>query len=56
MADSSEHQDISADLREQWSTLADEIREHQFRYYVKDSPVITDGEFCLLYTSPSPRD
>ncbi|ACY22455.1 DNA ligase, NAD-dependent [Gordonia bronchialis DSM 43247] len=48
MADSSEHQDISADLREQWSTLADEIREHQFRYYVKDSPVITDGEFDAL--------
>ena len=48
MADSSEHQDISADLREQWSTLADEIREHQFRSYVKDSPVITDGEFDAL--------
>ncbi|QGS24033.1 NAD-dependent DNA ligase LigA [Gordonia bronchialis] len=48
VADSSEHQDISADLREQWSTLADEIREHQFRYYVKDSPVITDGEFDAL--------
>ena len=25
-----------------------EIREHQFRYYVKDSPVITDGEFDAL--------
>ncbi|MCH5643017.1 MULTISPECIES: NAD-dependent DNA ligase LigA [unclassified Gordonia (in: high G+C Gram-positive bacteria)] len=36
------------DLREQWSTLADEIREHQFRYYVKDAPVITDGEFDVL--------
>ncbi|MGC5246904.1 NAD-dependent DNA ligase LigA [Gordonia sp. DT219] len=37
-----------ADAREQWSTLADEIREHQFRYYVKDSPTISDGEFDRL--------
>ncbi|TYQ02679.1 UNVERIFIED_ORG: DNA ligase (NAD+) [Gordonia westfalica J30] len=36
------------DLREQWTELAEEIREHQFRYYVKDSPVITDGEFDAL--------
>ncbi|WP_238420020.1 NAD-dependent DNA ligase LigA [Gordonia sp. 'Campus'] len=35
-------------LREEWSALAEEIREHQFRYYVKDAPVITDGEFDLL--------
>ena len=37
-----------AELREQWSALAEEVREHQFRYYVKDSPVITDGEFDTL--------
>ncbi|ASR04161.1 NAD-dependent DNA ligase LigA [Gordonia rubripertincta] len=36
------------DLREQWTELAEEIREHQFRYYVKDAPVITDGEFDAL--------
>ncbi|PKZ66320.1 DNA ligase (NAD(+)) LigA [Gordonia terrae] len=36
------------DLREEWTALAEEIREHQFRYYVKDAPVITDGEFDLL--------
>ena len=35
-------------LREEWSALAEEIREHQFRYYVKDAPIITDGEFDLL--------
>ncbi|PYE15583.1 DNA ligase (NAD+) [Williamsia limnetica] len=34
--------------REQWSKLAEELREHQFRYYVKDAPVITDGEFDTL--------
>ena len=38
--------DVGAqDLRVQWTALADEVREHQFRYYVKDSPTITDGEF-----------
>ncbi|MCZ0913923.1 NAD-dependent DNA ligase LigA [Gordonia amicalis] len=36
------------DLREQWTELAEEIREHQFRYYVKDAPVISDGEFDAL--------
>ncbi|GAA1480952.1 NAD-dependent DNA ligase LigA [Gordonia sinesedis] len=40
--------DVTADAREQWSTLAEEIRDHQFRYYVKDAPVISDGEFDRL--------
>ena len=40
--------DPSADLREQWSKLAEEIRDHQFRYYVKDAPIISDGEFDHL--------
>ncbi|MGV9827840.1 NAD-dependent DNA ligase LigA [Gordonia sp. NPDC003429] len=40
--------DPSGDLREQWSQLAEEIRDHQFRYYVKDAPIITDGEFDKL--------
>ena len=34
--------------REQWTALADEIRDHQFRYYVKDAPIISDGEFDRL--------
>lgn len=34
--------------REQWSQLAEEVRDHQFRYYVKDAPVVTDGEFDTL--------
>ncbi|BBZ34422.1 NAD-dependent DNA ligase LigA [Mycolicibacterium confluentis] len=37
-----------ADLRRRWQELADEVREHQFRYYVRDSPIITDGEFDEL--------
>ncbi|OBI71284.1 DNA ligase (NAD(+)) LigA [Mycobacterium sp. E740] len=37
-----------ADLRRRWQELADEVREHQFRYYVRDSPIITDAEFDKL--------
>lgn len=29
--------------------LAEEIREHQYRYYVEDKPTITDGEFDRLW-------
>ncbi|MEV0028217.1 NAD-dependent DNA ligase LigA [Nocardia sp. NPDC050793] len=32
----------------QWQRLADEVREHQFRYYVRDAPIISDGEFDEL--------
>jgi DNA ligase (NAD+) len=28
--------------------LADEVREHQFRYYVRDAPIISDAEFDQL--------
>lgn len=38
----------TADEREDWQRLAEEVREHQFRYYVRDSPVITDGAFDEL--------
>ncbi len=34
-----------ADLRRRWQELADEVRDHQFRYYVRDAPVISDAEF-----------
>jgi DNA ligase (NAD+) len=32
-------------VRRQWRELADEVREHQFRYYVRDAPIISDAEF-----------
>ncbi|WP_235900353.1 NAD-dependent DNA ligase LigA [Lolliginicoccus suaedae] len=35
----------SAPIRDQWQKLAEEVRFHQFRYYVKDAPAISDGEF-----------
>jgi DNA ligase (NAD+) len=39
---------IDPDVRREWQLLADEVRGHQFRYYVKDAPVISDGEFDKL--------
>ena len=39
--------------------LADLIKQHNYNYHTLDKPKITDKEFdkfCLLYTSPSPRD
>jgi DNA ligase (NAD+) len=37
-----------ADLRRRWQELADEVRQHQFRYYVRDAPVISDAEFDTM--------
>ncbi|MFC9554999.1 NAD-dependent DNA ligase LigA [Rhodococcus sp. NPDC056960] len=34
--------------REHWNELAEEVRQHQFRYYVRDAPIISDGEFDAL--------
>ncbi|OBG21311.1 DNA ligase (NAD(+)) LigA [Mycolicibacterium celeriflavum] len=39
---------LDADVRRRWQELADEVREHQFRYYVRDSPIISDAEFDKL--------
>jgi DNA ligase (NAD+) len=40
---------IDPDVRRRWRQLADEVREHQFRYYVKDAPIISDAEFDKLF-------
>jgi DNA ligase (NAD+) len=40
---------IEPDVRRRWRELADEVREHQFRYYVKDAPVISDADFDKLF-------
>lgn len=39
----------SAQIRREMAALADEIRDHQYRYYVLDKPIISDGEFDLLW-------
>ena len=35
-------------MRRSWRELADEVREHQFRYYVRDAPIISDADFDTL--------
>ena len=47
-----EHPDtdpIAPDVRRRWQELAEEVREHQFRYYIKDAPVISDADFDALF-------
>ena len=45
---SAEADPVAPDVRRQWGELADEVREHQFRYYVRDAPIISDAEFDQL--------
>ena len=40
---------IPPDARHAWSELAETVRDHQFRYYVKDAPVVSDAEFDRLF-------
>ncbi|MEU0463952.1 MULTISPECIES: NAD-dependent DNA ligase LigA [Amycolatopsis] len=40
--------EVPAEVRDRHGALAEEVRGHQFRYYVLDSPVISDGEFDAL--------
>jgi DNA ligase (NAD+) len=39
---------VEPQVRRQWRELADEVREHQFRYYVRDAPIISDADFDQL--------
>ena len=41
--------EVAPDVRRQWRDLADEVRKHQFLYYVKDAPIISDAEFDRLF-------
>ncbi|OMC44637.1 DNA ligase (NAD(+)) LigA [Mycobacterium sp. IS-2888] len=45
---SPEDDPVPPEVRRQWRELADEVREHQFRYYVRDAPIISDAEFDEL--------
>lgn len=36
------------DARRAWTELAEEVRGHQFAYYVRDAPTIPDAEFDAL--------
>jgi DNA ligase (NAD+) len=45
---SAEADETPPEVLRQWQGLAEEVREHQFRYYVRDAPIITDSEFDQL--------
>ncbi|TDV54104.1 NAD-dependent DNA ligase LigA [Actinophytocola oryzae] len=42
-------EDVPASVRERHGALSEEINGHRFRYYVLDSPTISDGEFDVLW-------
>jgi DNA ligase (NAD+) len=42
-------EDVAAAVRERHEALSEEINGHRFRYYVLDSPTISDGEFDVLW-------
>ena len=48
MSDAAESADLPAEVRQSWTELAETVRDHQFRYYVRDAPVVTDAEFDTL--------
>lgn len=37
------------EARERHSALAEEVADHQFRYYVLDAPIVADGQFDELW-------
>ncbi len=41
---------MSEAIQGKMAVLVQAIRDHQFRYYVLDTPVITDGEFDVMLT------
>jgi DNA ligase (NAD+) len=49
LPDDADTDPIDPDVRRRWQELADEVREHQFRYYVKDAPVVSDADFDALF-------
>ncbi|OBI45247.1 NAD-dependent DNA ligase LigA [Mycobacterium colombiense] len=40
---------VSPEVRRRWQDLAEEVREHQFRYYIKDAPIISDADFDAMF-------
>lgn len=47
--DDPETDPIDPDIRRRWQELSDEVREHQFRYYIKDAPIVSDAVFDTLF-------
>ncbi len=43
--------DVPATVRHEWEELAEQIRGHQFAYYVRDAPTVADAQFDELLRS-----
>ncbi|WP_369811092.1 NAD-dependent DNA ligase LigA [Quadrisphaera sp. DSM 44207] len=43
-----EQPQVPAPVRHEWERLAEEVRAHQFAYYVKDAPTVSDGQYDAL--------
>nr|WP_029663854.1 NAD-dependent DNA ligase LigA [Cellulomonas sp. KRMCY2] len=37
-----------AAARHRWTELAEQVRDHQFAYYVRDAPTVSDAEYDIL--------
>lgn len=42
-------EDVPTEVRDRHAALSEELTAHRFRYYVLDSPTISDGEFDVLW-------
>jgi len=40
---------VAPDVRRRWQELSEEVRAHQFRYYIKDAPIVSDADFDTLF-------
>ena len=40
---------MAPDVRRRWQELSEEVRAHQFRYYIKDAPIVSDADFDALF-------
>jgi len=40
---------VAPDVRRRWQELSEEVRAHQFRYYIKDAPIVSDADFDALF-------
>jgi DNA ligase (NAD+) len=40
--------DVPDDARHEWTALAEQVRGHQFAYYVRDAPTVSDAEYDAL--------
>jgi DNA ligase (NAD+) len=41
--------DAPDEVRHEWTDLAEQVRTHQFAYYVRDAPTVSDGEYDALF-------